>query len=327
MPSPQIKGAARILACQSNETCSSLTEWVTQSSSKPPAARSASEKAGCPDCTPPSCWAPSRRPLVEKAGIDAERGRAGHRRLRHPVRRAVQQHHPGRLADRGPARARRRHHGRLPVRQRPAGQPPDRRPDRGGRHRRRHRLRNRGDEPRRPGRQRRPGPLDHPRRRRGTSTCPTSSPPPSGSPSGAASPARTSTQFGFASQQQGQAGLGRGPLRPGDLPDRGAGARREQAAHLRAAQVSRDQGPARHHAGRPGRAQAGDGGRHPHRGHLVADLRRRGRRAVDGRRQGQGAGPSPAGPHRRPGARRRRAVLPPRRPGAVHRARCWRRPG
>ena len=33
-----------------------------------------------------------------------------------------------------------------------------------------------------------------------------------------------------------------------------------------------------------------------------------------------------AGPHRQPGARRRRAVLPPRRPRAVDRARCWRRP-
>ena len=71
MPSPQIKGAARIAACQSNETCSSLAEWVTLSSSKPPAAPSASATDGCPACTPPSCWAPSRRPLVEKAGIDA----------------------------------------------------------------------------------------------------------------------------------------------------------------------------------------------------------------------------------------------------------------
>ena len=48
-------------------------------------------------------------------------------------------------------------------------------------------------------------------------------------------------------------------------------------------------GPARHHARGPGGAEARDGGRHPHRGHVVADLRRRRRGAVDGRRQGQGA--------------------------------------
>ena len=41
--------------------------------------------------------------------------------------------------------------------------------------------------------------------------------------------------FGFESQLQRQAGLGRGPVRPGDLADRGAGARRAEAAHQRAA--------------------------------------------------------------------------------------------
>ena len=132
----------------------------------------------------------------------------------------------------GLARARRRHHRRLPVRQWAAGQPPDRRPDRGRRHRHRHRLRHRGDEPGRPRRQRGSGP-QLARRRRGTSTCPTSSTPPSGSPSAAASPARTSTRSG-SSRSNGQAGLGRGPLRPGDLADRGAGARRAEAADQRA---------------------------------------------------------------------------------------------
>ena len=51
----------RIAACQSNETCSSLTEWVTLSSLKPPAAPSASGTDGCPACMPPSCSAPRRR--------------------------------------------------------------------------------------------------------------------------------------------------------------------------------------------------------------------------------------------------------------------------
>ena len=60
-----------IAACQSNETCSSLAEWVTLSSLKPPAARSASGTDGCLACTPPSCWAPTQKALVEKAGIDA----------------------------------------------------------------------------------------------------------------------------------------------------------------------------------------------------------------------------------------------------------------
>ena len=64
----------------------------------------------------------TQKALVEKAGIDAGDGRADHRRLRHAVRRAVQQHHPGELAGRRAARARRRDDGRLPVRQRPAGQ-------------------------------------------------------------------------------------------------------------------------------------------------------------------------------------------------------------
>ena len=320
------KGTAASLACQSNETCSSLTAWVTLSSSKPPAARSASGTAGCPACTPPSCSAPSQKARRREGRHRRRRGRAGHRRLRHAVRRAVQQHHPGGLADRGPARARRRHHGRLPVRQRPAGQPPDRRPDRRRRHRRRHRLRHRGDEPRRPGRQRRAGPLDHPRPRRGTSTCPTSSPPPSGSPSGAASPARTSTSS--ASTRSAR------PSRPGPRAASTARSRPIEAPVLdenkqpdRRARTGHPRpGPARHHAGGPGRAEAGDGGRHPHRGHVVADLRRRRRGAVDGRRQGQGARASSRGPAS--SARRSSAPSPTTTSTArcSRPRRCWRRP-
>ncbi len=98
-----------------------------------------------------------QKALVEKAGIDAGRRRAGHRRLRHPVRRASPTTSPGSawLVAGLPEHVGAITRG-LPVRQRPAGQPPGRRPDRGGRHRHRHRLRHRGDEPGRPGRQRRP---------------------------------------------------------------------------------------------------------------------------------------------------------------------------
>lgn len=61
-----------------------------------------------------------------------------------------------------------------------------------------------------------------------------------------------------------------------------------------------------------------EGGIHTMR-HLVTDLRRCGRGAVDGRRQGQGPGSAAAGTDHQPGQRRRRDLLPPGRPGAVHR--------
>ena len=58
----------------------------------------------------------------------------------------------------------------------------------------------------------------------------------------AASPARTSTRSGCASQQKA-AGLGRGPVRARDRGDRGAGARRGEAAdRARRHVVTRDQG-------------------------------------------------------------------------------------
>ena len=212
------------------------------------------------------------------------RGRAGDRRLRDPVRGAVQQHQPGGVADRGFARTCRRHHRGLPVRQRPAGQPPDRRPDRRRRHRHRHRVRHRGDEPRRAGRQRGSGPGGHPRGVLGYRH---------------AQPVRgrrtdrqaawhhprghRRVRAGFPAE--GQAGLGRGPVRPGDQSDRGAGAGRAEAADERAGLRHPRSGPARHHVGGPGFAEPGPRGRHPHRGHVIADFRRRGRGAVDGRRQ------------------------------------------
>ena len=157
------------------------------------------------------------------------RGRAAHRRLRHAVRRAVQQHHQGVVADRWFAGAGRRHHRRLPVRQRPAGQPPHRRADRDGGDRRRHRVRHRGDEPRRPGRQRGAGPGGDPgrvvghrharsvHRRRADRQAARHHP-------------RRHRRVRVRVTAQGQAGLGRGPVRPRDQPDRRAGARRATSA-------------------------------------------------------------------------------------------------
>ena len=54
--------------------------------------------------------------------------------------------------------------------------------------------------------------------------------------------------------------------------------------------------------------------RHAHGRELVADLRRRRRGAVDVRGPGQGGRPAAPGPHRGPGARGLGPLLPPRRP-------------
>ena len=164
-------------------------------------------------------------------------------------------------------------------------------------------------------------------RRRGTSTCPTSSPPPSGSPSAAASPARTSTQFGFDSQRKAKQAWAEGRFDREISPDRGAGARREQAADAERALVSRDQGLRDTTLEGLAQPEAGDRGWHPHRGHVVADLRRRRRGAVDGRGQGQGAraaGHAPASSARRSSARSRTTTSTAR---CSRRPRCWRRPG
>src|ERR1700712_3722588 len=48
----------RIAACQTNGTCSSLAEWVTLSSSKPPAARLGSAMVGSLVYIQPSFWEP-----------------------------------------------------------------------------------------------------------------------------------------------------------------------------------------------------------------------------------------------------------------------------
>ena len=82
--------------------------------------------------------------------------------------------------------------------------------------------------------------------------------------------------------------------------------------------VQQGPGPARHDARGPGQAEARAARGHAHRGDVVADLRRRGRRAVDVRGAGQGRGPQAPGADRGAGAGRVRPLLPPRRPDRGH---------
>ena len=121
------------------------------------------------------------------------------------------------------------------------------------------------------------------------------------------------------SQQQGGPGLGRGPLRPRDRPVEAPVARRRRQAHRRdAAIVDPRPGPARHHAGGLAKLKPVTGGRHAHRRHVVADLRRRRRRAVDGRRDGRRLGACAHGPASSHQPGRHRPLLPARRPGRRH---------
>ena len=97
--------------------------------------------------------------------------------------------------------------------------------------------------------------------------------------------------------------LGGGALRPGDHAGEGG---------RRAGRPGR--GPAGDQPGRAGPAQAGGRGRRAHGGDVLADLRRRGRRAAGRRRPGAVAWPAAAGADRRAVPDRRGALLPPRRP-------------
>ena len=124
----------------------------------------------------------------------------------------------------------------------------------------------------------------------GPSTCPTSSPPPSASPHRGITRADVDA-FGVARRSR-RAGRRRGPVRP--------------RGHRRRRPVLDDEGtpPARPASSTPTRAcatppsrgsrpQAGARRRHPHRRHLVADLRRRRRRAHHGRRRARALGLRP----------------------------------
>ena len=130
--------------------------------------------------------------------------------------------------------------------------------------------------------------------------------------------------------EEGGPGAGRGSLRP---RDRRPSRRRSSARRARGAStcgekmvVTKDQGPRDTTAEGLAKLKAGAARRHAHRGELVADLRRRGRRALDVRGAGQGRGPHAPGARGGPGARRLRPLLPPRRPDRRPRPRCWPRP-
>ena len=117
---------------------------------------------------------------------------------------------------------------------------------------------------------------------------------------------------------EGGAGLGRGPLRPGGGPRRRSRRRRRARAHRRVHDRDARPGPAGDHARIPRPAEAGGGRRPAHRRDVVADLRRRRRRAVDGLRRGHRPRDQTPGPDRLPDHGRDRPVLPPRRPGLCH---------
>ena len=255
--------------------------------------------------------------VVKRAGHRPGLGRAGRRRVRDPGGRAGLQRDAHGVAAGRPALRGRRHHHRLPVRLVAAGQPLRQQPDR--RRRRRHgdRVRRRGHEP-------------------GARSGPTSAAGvgraipedlPYDMPDQFTAAERIAKKYGISredvdwlgleSQKKAARGGGRGPLRPRDRRRRGAHRRRGgPAGRALRREDGRDQGPgpARHDGRGPGQAEAGAARRHAHGRELVADLRRRGRRALDVRGAGQGRGLQAPGPGRGPGARRLRSLLPPRRP-------------
>ena len=103
--------------------------------------------------------------------------------------------------------------------------------------------------------------------------------------------------------------LGAGPVRPGGRAGQGAAAGRggDPCGGPRRGAAGDEHGGA-------GAAATGGLRRPAHGRHVVADLRRRGRRAAGLGGPGQGARPAAAGADRRAVPDRRRTVLPPRRP-------------
>ena len=251
--------------------------------------------------------------VLDRAGIDPGRGRAGRRRLRHPGRRAVQQHDPARPGCTPGCPADRRHHvdaqcgsaqqadhlvagliaaGAIDVgiacgvESMSPGPARRQRPARAGRPA----ARRLGHRPAEPVRGRRP---DRPRPR--------------------ASPATTSTRSASPRSSKAQAAVDEGRFKREIAPSR----RRSSTTRARRPAeplVDSDQGLRDTTPGGARRAQAGARRRAAHRRHVVADLRRRGRGADHGRGPGRGARADAAGPDRRPVPGRRRPVLPPRRP-------------
>ena len=114
--------------------------------------------------------------------------------------------------------------------------------------------------------------------------------------------------FGLASQQKARVAVDEGRFKREIAPYR------PLTERSRRRPGRRRPGAARHHARGAGRPQAGAPRRPAHRRHVVADLRRRLRRADHGRGQGPRPRPDPAGPDQDPLPGRLGPLLPPRRP-------------
>ena len=253
------------------------------SSSMPSARRSASATAGCPPCTRPRCSSHVQRAIIDRTGIDpTEVGQVVGGCVSQVGEQAFNIARTAWLAA-GLPLIDRRHHGRHAVRLEPAGHQPRVVARRRRRGRRRPRLRRRGDEPgpdrrvRQQGaRARHPDPEDllravrddlavrgrrahrrqvghHPRGHR-----------------------RVRLRLPAARRP----GVGGGPLRRPVHRDRGARRRRGRQADRHDAHRQPRRGAARDDAREARHAEAGrPRERRPHRRQLVADLRRRRRRA------------------------------------------------
>ncbi len=289
--------------------------WVTRSSLKPPAALSANATMAVGAVCHRSCWARCRstRPASSPAFTPVTSNRSSACCVTQSG--AIQQHQPGGLADGRFARTRRRHHRRLPVRQRLAGQPSDCRVDR-TRHRCRHRLRYRGDEP---GRAANAGPLADPRTSGGGyPTCRTSSRPPSDRRWRGASPARTRMSSGSSRARRARSGLGGGGPLTAISPIQAPVLDGYELSPIQRRLVFRDQACETTTAGLGELKPCSS--RYPHSGgHVVADLDGAQPCWWDGRSRGTCARPDPRGPGIAAQHSSRRALTTTWTPGAVHR--------
>ena len=96
-------------------------EVVIVEAVRTPIGRGHKEKGYYKDTHPNALLGKTYTEVIERAGIDAARGRGRDRRLRAAVRRAGLQHRAQRLAAGGPADRDAGHDRRPPVRLRPAG--------------------------------------------------------------------------------------------------------------------------------------------------------------------------------------------------------------
>ena len=288
-------------------------EVVIVEAVRTPIGRGHPEKGYYKDTHPNELLGKTYTEVIERAGIDAVRGRGRHHRLRPAVRRADVQRRPQRLAAGRAAGRDAGHHRRPPVRLRPAGRQLRRRPDRLRRARRRDRLGRRAHGP-------------HPDGRRASSGSTRSARP---------WPPELLEHYNLVPQGiSAEMIADKWEIPRSELDE--IGVRSHQLAH-QATEEGRfereivpfqvngdtyvtDQGI------RPDTnietlvaAQAGlQGGRQDHGRQLLADLRRRRRGAADGAREGRRARAQAARADRRPDDRRRRPGDHAHRPDPGH---------